>query len=55
MKGLFTVNADFSYIYYDQKERNDFARYGKPNIGSKLFPFVKTQAEKNYFLFLEGE
>ncbi|MBK8398104.1 MAG: hypothetical protein IPL26_23050 [Leptospiraceae bacterium] len=54
MKGLFTVNADFSYIYYDQKERNDFARYGKPNIGSKLFPFVKTQAEKNYFLFLEG-
>lgn len=54
MRGLFTVNANFSYIYYDQKERSDFARYGKPYVGSKLFPFYKTQAENNYFFFLEG-
>ena len=54
MRGLFTVNANVSYIYYDQKERSDFARYGKPYIGSKLFPFFKTQAENNYFFFLEG-
>ena len=54
MQGLFTVNANFSYIYYDQKERSDFARYGKPYIGSKLFPFYKTQAENNYFFFVEG-
>jgi len=54
MKGLFTVNANFSYVYYDQKNRSDFARYGKPYIGSKLFPFYKTQADKKYFFFLEG-
>ena len=54
MRGLFTVNANVSYIYYDQKERSDFARYGKPYIGSKLFPFYKTQSENNYFFFLEG-
>ena len=54
MNGLFTVNANFSYIYYDQKERSDFARYGKPYVGSKLFPFYKTQAENTYFFFLEG-
>lgn len=54
MRGLFTVNANFSYIYYDQKDRSDFARYGKPYVGSKIFPFYKTQAENNYFFFLEG-
>jgi hypothetical protein len=54
MRGLFTVNANFSYVYYDQKERSDFARYGKPYIGSKLFPFYETQADNNYFFFLEG-
>lgn len=54
MRGLFTVNANFSYIYYDQKDRSDFARYGKPYIGSKIFPFYKTQAENSFFFFLEG-
>jgi hypothetical protein len=53
MKGAFTINANMSYLYYDQKDRSDAGRYGKPGIGSKIFPFYKTQAEKNFFVFIE--
>jgi hypothetical protein len=53
-EGLFTLNFNINYIYFDQKDRQDAARYGKPYLGGKLFPFLKTQANDDYFFFLEG-
>lgn len=53
-EGLFTLNFNVNYIYFDQKDRQDAARYGKPYLGGKLFPFYKSQANDDYFFFLEG-
>lgn len=53
-EGMFTLNFNVNYIYFDQKDRQDAARYGKPYVGGKLFPFYKSQADDNYFFFLEG-
>ncbi len=53
-EGLFTLNFNVNYIYFDQKNRQDAARYGKPYIGGKFFPFHETQANHNYFFFLEA-
>lgn len=54
-KGLISVNGTFSNIYYDQKNREDAARYGKPFLGMKFFPFIEHHKEKNFFFYLEGK
>ncbi|MDX1959613.1 MAG: hypothetical protein SFU98_13645 [Leptospiraceae bacterium] len=50
-KGQFALNASGSYLYYDQKDRKDAGRIGKPFIGMKYLPFFDLQ--KNYFFVLE--
>lgn len=54
LKGKLTLNGTFSYIYYDQKNRDDAARFGKPFVGMKYFPFAESQKEKKFFFYIEG-
>ncbi len=50
--GKFALNFSAPWLYYEQKDGKDAARYGKPYLGAKWNPFI----DKNwpFFVLLEG-
>jgi hypothetical protein len=51
-EGKYAINFSALYIYYEQFDRKDAARYGKPFIGAKYLPFL--DLSKNYIFILES-
>ncbi len=50
--GKYALNFSVPYIYYEQYDRSDSARYGKPFVGAKYLPLFDLQ--KNYIFILES-
>lgn len=50
--GKFALNFSMPWIYYEQKDRKDAARYGKAYVGAKWNPLM--DKDWPFFLILEG-
>lgn len=50
--GRFSLNASVPWNYYQQRNRDDAARIGKPYLGFKYQPFF--DLDKPYFFVIEG-
>lgn len=51
-EGRFAINGSIPWTYFQQRNRSDAARIGKPYLGGKWLPLG--DFEKNYFIMLEG-
>ncbi|PJE00722.1 MAG: hypothetical protein CK427_12935, partial [Leptospira sp.] len=50
--GKFALNGSVPWTYFQQKDRSDAARIGKPYIGGKWLPLG--DFERNYFIVVNG-
>jgi hypothetical protein len=50
--GKFAVNGSVPWTYFQQKDRGDAARIGKPYLGGKWLPLG--DFERNYFIVVNG-
>lgn len=50
--GKFAINGSVPWTYFQQKDRSDSARIGKPYIGGKWLPLG--DFERNYFIVVNG-